>query len=340
MKGWQVVKPTEIEEITRSENLESVSYAKVKITKALLTDAEALVFSGEEKQLPVIPGRSAVGIIVESAGNVFGIEKGARVYINPVTNCGECYNCRNSQKTACTDLRTAGENTDGYFRDFAVLPCSDLYALPESVSDESALFLEHIALAITITDKLNISKGEHIAVIGGGVLGNLLSQLIIYYRGVPILIDRSDEKLTAAQKSGIYYTVKHETQPQVVKAVAELTGGRMTEKSVYITDSCANTKIPFVLTSFGGSIAFAGFDANNVRADIAPIMKKKLHITGITDGFGQTEAAINILVNKALDFSALNFGAAAYKDVPSLLSKRLEKLKNGEREPEVILNMM
>jgi threonine dehydrogenase-like Zn-dependent dehydrogenase len=155
---------------------------------------------------------------------------------------------------------------------------------------------------------------------------------------VPILIDKDDENLETAKKSGIYYTIKNDTQ--LIKNVSELTGGRMTEKAVYITDCCLNTKLPLILTSFAGSVAFAGFNANNIKIDFSLAMKKQLTVVGITDGYGQTAAAINILVNKAVSFTAFNFTITNYNGIPKALTEKAKQLKNGEKTTETIVKLL
>jgi len=339
MKAWQIKAPNIIEETTRQDNLESVSSSKIKITKALISDNDALTFIGNDDcNYPIIPGRNAVGIITETGSNCFGIEKNDRVYINPIRNCGECYNCKSGNKSDCIDTQIAGENYEGFLRDFAVIPCSELFTLPDSVSDDNALFIEHIALSISIIDKLNIKKGEHVAIIGASTLGILLCQLIIYYQGVPILIEKNDANLEIANKSGIYYTLKNDSQ--ILKNVSDLTGGRMTEKCVYITDCTMNTKLALNLTSYSGSVAFAGFNSNKISIDFAAAMKKQLTVVGITDGYGHTAAAINILVNKALNFSAFNFATIGYNAIPKILSEKAKQIQNGEKTTETIVKLL
>jgi L-gulonate 5-dehydrogenase len=339
MKAWQIKAPNIIEETTRQDNLESVSSSKIKITKALISDNDAFAFIGnDDSKYPVIPGRNAVGIITETGSNCFGIEKNDRVYINPVSNCGECYNCKSGNKNTCIDVQIAGENSEGFLRDFAVLPCSELFNLPDSVTDDNALFIEHIALSIAIIDKLNITKGDHVAVIGASTLGNLLCQLIIYYQGVPILIDKDEANLEVAIKSGIYYTLKNDSS--IIKNVSDLTGGRMTEKCVYITDCTLNTKLALNLTSYSGSVAFAGFNAHKINIDFATAMKKQLTVVGITDGYGQTAAAINILVNKALNFSAFSFATIGYNAIPKTISEKANQIQSGAKTTETIVKLL
>lgn len=80
-------------------------------------------------------------------------------------------------------------------------------------------------------DRLNVAKGTHVAVLGAGEIGNILSQLLIYHQAVPILIDSDEEKLAVAAQCGVYYTVKADETME--ENIARITGGRLAAGSVY-----------------------------------------------------------------------------------------------------------
>ena len=120
-------------------------------------------------------------------------------------------------------------------RDFAVVDNSRLFFLPNSVKENDAILIDHISLALAAIDKLDISKGEHVAVIGGGFIGLLISMLIIYYQGVPILIDGKESNLDRARLAGVYYNLFSDNRLE--KEVCELTGAHMAQKVIYVTDS-------------------------------------------------------------------------------------------------------
>ena len=210
MLSWRLIAPKQLEshELT-SEMVESAFDAKVKLTKCLLNQNDVASFCGEHNySLPAILGSFGTGIIIEPGENCFGLEKNTRVYINPFQTCNDCSNCKKENPSFCTSLSVAGENAPGFLRDFAVIPAPQLAVLPDSVSDDEAIFIDYIALALNIVDTLDIQKGDHVAVLGFNTLGNILCQLIMYYQGVPILVDSNEENIETAQKAGVYYVVK------------------------------------------------------------------------------------------------------------------------------------
>ena len=100
----------------------------------------------------------------------------------------ECYFCKTQDYCNCQNMGIYGLNRDGFLRDFAVLPPKNLRLLPENVQIGDAIFVEYIATAIRLLDKIDIQKGDHVAIMGGDILGNIIAQLVIYYQAIPILI--------------------------------------------------------------------------------------------------------------------------------------------------------
>lgn len=336
MKGLKITGAGKIEAFESNDVFDSVSSAKVKITKLLLGKHEARVLNSGT---PIIPGRYAVGVVSEAGANCFGIEKGDRVYINPDMPCGRCYNCTNDNSEACSDLRSAGENCDGYLRDFAVIPCENLYPLPDSVSDNDALYIDYLSHAVSAFSKLEIEKGEHVVVIGASTFGIILSLLIIYYQGVPILIDRDEEKLQHAKNCGVYYTLN--TESDLIGDVSELTGGRMAESVVYINDSDLNTSIALNLASYSGQIAFVGLTSSGeLMLNVSRAMNKQLLIHGIVSGIGNTATAINLIANKALPLSRFHGEIVRFDDAAQKLQDMANFISTGKTIKEAIVDFI
>ena len=339
MIGLQISQKGKIEKINKMELCEDANSSKVKITKVLLTPEDTRTLLGDDSATyPVIPGRIAIGQISD-ASNFSYLEKGTRVYLNPTNNCGECINCLAGNTDSCTNLQTAGKNTNGYLRDFAVVENSQLYFLPSLVKDSEAILIDYIALALATINKLDIIKGEHVAVIGGGLIGLITSMLIIYYQGVPILIDGQEENLNKARLAGIYYNLFSDNK--VEKEVNELTGAHMAQKVIYIADSNINTDLALKLASYNAKVGFVGFSAPNLKVNFNTAMKKQLEFCCVTNGFGYTEQAINLIANKVIDLSLFKFDMVRYDNAEDELIKDYESFKDGERSAfPLLVDMM
>ncbi len=326
MKGWIITDEKKLELTDVTEDAKLVGSPKIKTTKALITLADVLRYNGEVYNENIVLGSTGTGIISEAEANLFDIEKGKHVYVEPNTECGECYNCINGDYLKCSDMYIAGEDSHGFLRDFISAPVEKIFTLPENVSDYDALFIKHISLAIDVIDKLNIQKGDYVAVIGANNFGNILSQLLIYYSAVPILMTTDTEDYETAKKSGIYYVLGSDDNWK--DEVFMITSGRMAEKVVYVSDCNIPVTKAFNLASFGAQVAFTGTSYKNSPVTFTQAIKKQLDILCINNGFGNTASSINIISNKAINLSTLTVNKSKHENVPDVfeqLSKQLEE---------------
>lgn len=337
MKGWKLLKPLTLKEEDIAEENVSQSFAKVKIIKSLLTLSDLLRYNGEIDSNNVALGSFGIGIISETDANLFGLEKGTHVYIDPYRPCLECYNCKTGEENKCSNVLTAGEDFDGFLRNFASVDTAKLYMLPSSVSDLEALFIEHVSLALSVIDKLGIKKGDYVSIVGANNFGNILAQLLVYYQAVPIVLTLNEENKKIARDSGIYYVLGQEDNWQ--KEVSAITGGRMTSKVIYISDCNIPVTKAFSLASFGGSVAFTGASAKTSTITFTQAVKKQLNIHCISNGSNNTTASINLIANKAINLSHLKLDVANYNEIPAVFNKMSKQYESTGFIYETIVDL-
>lgn len=312
MEGLQITAPGTFSTIEKKEFFDETSCVKVKVTRTLFLQEDFNTFNGDKKvSYPIIPSRVAIGKIVETPDeNTYN--RGDNVFIHSVNACMQCNNCKNDDLKHCSEFLIAGKNCDGFLRDFVNLSPENFSLLPQKVVDK-ALFIDHIAICDRIIDSISLQKGEHVVIVGADVMGIILAQLVIYYQGVPILVDSNASNLDLAKDVGIYYTVFADNM--VENAVSELTGGRLASKVVYMTGSNLNTDIALKLAGHNASVCFAGFDTPNIRVNFNTALLRQLKFNCVTNSYGSFDSAINLL---ALD--AVNVDCFDIKSVKSELA--------------------
>ncbi|MBR0190047.1 MAG: alcohol dehydrogenase catalytic domain-containing protein [Clostridia bacterium] len=338
MKGYRLTKPFNVTEKEIAETPQTATLPKVRMTKALITLSDVLRYTGEIDANEVVLGSAGIGILSETGQNLFDLEKGKRTYLEPVRECENCYNCKNGEREKCSDLQIAGEDFDGFLSDFVSAAHEKLFVLPDSVSDKEALFIHHISLATAVYDKLNIQKGDYVAVIGANNFGNIFAQLLIYYQAVPIVMTMDEEDYEAAKKSGIYYVLGANDNWQ--KEVANITSGRMTDKVVYVADCNIPVAKAFSLASFGAAVAFTGAFNKTGPVSFMQAVKKQLDIHCINTDFGYTTTSINLIANKAINFSNLKIAECSYAEVPSVFKKLAKELEDTDKISETVVNLI
>ena len=323
MKVWQLAYPHNLQRVNAPDLKLSDDKVKVKITKALLSETDVAVYNGSLKvKAPFIPGRFAIGQITEANEGSF-LRKGERVYLAGVTE----------DELAPDGLRIAGETVDGFYRDFVLTGVNDVYPLPSSVSDEAAFLIDAIALAEHAVEEMHIEAGQHILVLGGGLYGNILCQILIYHRAVPILADNNAERLARARRSGIYYTYPNDDT--LKRNVLNITGGKLADGAVYLAyaNRC-DPAIMFPLVKRDSYVAFCSLMSKSLQVNLEYAMKNNVTIKGITENREFISTAINLLANRAVSFAEFPFRSYREEELPALLEKHAEAYESGGALPE------
>jgi threonine dehydrogenase-like Zn-dependent dehydrogenase len=323
MKVWQLAYPHNLQHVVAPDLKLSEDKVKVKVTKALVTESDVAVYSGAIKvTAPFIPGRFAIGQITEAGEDSF-VKKGERVYLAGVTE-DEC---------APDGLRVAGETVNGFYRDFVVAGVDDVYPLPPSVTDEAAFLIDAIALAEHVIDEMHIGVGQHVLVLGGGLYGNILCQILIYHRAVPIFADNNPERLSRAKKSGIYYTFPNDDT--LKNNVLSVTGGKLADAAVYLAfaNRC-EPSVLFPLVKRDAYVAFCALTGKSLPVNLEYAMKNNVTIKGITESREFVSTAINLLANKAVNFSEFPFKSSREEELPKILEDYAQLYASGATPPE------
>ena len=69
-------------------------------------------------------------------------------------------------------------------------------------------------------------------------------------------------------------------------------------------------------------------------------MKKQLHILCINSGYGNTAASINLINNKAFNFSKLKYDSILYSEVPEKLKSMAADLQTNGKIYDTIVDML
>lgn len=104
-------------------------------------------------------------------------------------------------------------------------PWTLVHAVPEGVSLEEASFCGLAAISMHAIRRGNITPGERIVMIGGGILTMLADQMLRAWGCETMLVERHDERLAMAWKMGCRHLCDSRTQDPVAAARAFAPGG-------------------------------------------------------------------------------------------------------------------
>lgn len=155
---------------------------------------------------------------------------GARVVGEINAACHECDACRIGWTRHCPHRSVLGIlNRNGAFSEFLTLPEQNLHRVPDSVSDDEAVFIEPIAAACEILEQVKLQLTDNIAVLGDGKLGLLitmvLAQAIQSTSDKLTLIGKHPNKMKILKHLGVQLINYHSLKPcSYFDLVVEATG--------------------------------------------------------------------------------------------------------------------
>lgn len=193
--------------------------ALVRVLKAGICNTDIELTRGYYPYTGIL-GHEFVGVVKSE-----GEWKGKRVCgeINAV--CGQCEQCLNGRRTHCEDRTVLGIlNRAGAFADYLTLPFENLHAVPDSVSDDEAVFAEPLAAALEIAQQIQIRPSDTVMVIGDGKLGLLCAQVLALTGCNLLVLGRHRSKLDILAARGIRALLVDDAPAARVDIVVECTG--------------------------------------------------------------------------------------------------------------------
>ena len=179
----------------------------IKVMACGICGTDVHIFCGDSGCFPTpsgtILGHEFSGIIEAVGENVKNFKVGDRVCADPNKLCNECYYCKSGIGHFCEEMTGIGTSVNGGFAQYCVVPKSQVYKIADTTSYEAAAMTEPVACCIHGMDMCNISCGDTVAVIGGGMIGMIMLQLAkISGAGKLIMIEPVPEKRETAKRLG------------------------------------------------------------------------------------------------------------------------------------------
>lgn len=222
-------------------------------------NVRAVLRGHPELKPPTVMGRLLAGVITDVGPGVAGLERGARVTVDPEITCGVCFFCKNDAPVHCeAPIRLDPGGLAEYVRVHGRL-VGNIYPIPPHLSFDEACYTETLACALWGVLKANVTFGDTVVIIGCGGLGLTHIQLV-RLRGATqvIAVDILPEALEAASRLGarsvdsrnerLDDVVKQLTNGRGADAVIEAVGRRETYEAALSAVRAGGTVV-----AFGGS---------------------------------------------------------------------------------------
>jgi len=231
-------------------------------------------------QLPLTLGHEFMGTIAAVGSEVEVYKRGDRVSAEGHVTCGYCRNCRAGRRHLCIHAIGIGVQRAGGFAERVVVPASNIFKLPEQITDDLGAILDpfgnatHTALSFDLV-------GEDVLITGAGPIGIMACRIARFAGARHIVItDVNDYRLDLARTMGA--SVALDVRTGTIEATMRELG--MTEGfDVGFEMSGAPSALDDLLGAMhhGGKVALLGLPPGPIETDWLKIIFKGLTLKGI-----------------------------------------------------------
>jgi len=127
---------------------------------------------------PTILGHEFSGVVTAVGAAVTAYQPGDRVCIDPNCYCGACEPCRNGVAHFCEHMIGYGTTVNGGFAEYCAVNQRQVYKLGDNTTFEQGAMTEPLACCLHGLDLTDVQPGHQVVVIGGGMIGLLMLQLV------------------------------------------------------------------------------------------------------------------------------------------------------------------
>jgi len=237
---------------------------------------------------------------------------GDLVSVDPNISCVDCADCRAGRVALCPDRYALGVDTDGGLSEVVAVPESQLFRIAD-VDPLLLAFVEPLACCLRGMDLAEFHGGESVAIVGGGVMGQLVVQLVARAGASRItLITRQAAKRQLAERMGA--TDSYAPDDATVL-----------ERTFDVVFECAGTldsvEQSLTLTRRGGSVILLGIPPEGATLPVSPftLVVDELRVQGSFLNPLTQERAAELVGEGVLDLTPLVSRVLTFDEVEQAL---------------------
>ncbi len=297
----------------------------IKVMACGICGTDVHIYEGDEGAAESPPktvlGHEFSGVVESVGANVKNVKAGDRVCIDPNELCGECYYCKSAIGHFCESMKGYGTTSNGGFSEYCVADKKQVYKIGDNTSFEEGAMAEPVACCLHGIDMCNITAGDVVCVIGGGMIGLIMLQLAaINGAHEIIMLEPVKEKREIAKKLGA--TICIDPLNEDVKSVLK-------EKNIHRINcviECVGLKSTMSqaidLAGKKSIVMMFGLTKPDDTIDIKPfeIFKKEVEIkASFINPYTQTRA-LDLINSKKVDVKSMIHDVRPLEDLTNILS--------------------
>jgi (R,R)-butanediol dehydrogenase/meso-butanediol dehydrogenase/diacetyl reductase/L-iditol 2-dehydrogenase len=203
---------------------------------------------------------------------------------------------------------------DGAFAEYIVVPDHICYPLPRNLSYEEAAMTEPAGVAAHALRITPITLNETVAVVGAGLIGLLLIQILrASVSGTIIALDTDPARRQASLSFGADAAL-NPADRDLGDKVRELSGGRGMDRVFEAVGASAPIQTAISIVRKGGSVTLIGNVSPNVELPLQSVVSRQISLFGSCAIAGEYPIVLNLIARKKIDVLSLISKQAPLKE--------------------------
>jgi threonine dehydrogenase-like Zn-dependent dehydrogenase len=270
----------------------AVGEIEIAVAAAGICGSDLSGFMGRSRHRtpPLVLGHELVGRRLD----------GRRVVVNPLIGCGRCAACLSNVQNLCSDFRLLGmDRTSGCHAEFVAVPESQVYEIPDHLTDARAVLTEPMANIVHLFRIAPPPPDFRMGIVGGGTMGSLALLMATRLGARKIVVeDVSEVRLENVRQIGATLAVKAGADEGRSFAGYGLD---------LVLDACGTSAArqrAFDLCRPGGMVVLLGMGQPRSEIDFAASIRKE-HRVAMSFAYtpADFERALQLLVDGEIDLS-------------------------------------
>jgi len=291
---------------------------QIKAASICGSDVHGMDGSTGRRIPPIIMGHEASGIITAIGSAVHNFAPGDRVTFDSTIYCGNCFYCRRGEVNLCDNRRVIGVSCqeykqDGAFAEYLVVPERILYHLPDEVDFVHGALTEPIAVAAHALGLAKLSPGDSVLIVGTGLIGLLLLQLVrLHTSGTVIAVDIDEKRLGLAKKLGADVTIVAGTE--IGSRIKAVTNERGADQAFEVVGSEKTVATAIEGLRKGGRLTLVGNVSPSINLPLQAVVTRQLDLQGSCAIAGEYTLALQLMAAHKINLDPIISAVAPLKD--------------------------
>ncbi len=297
----------------------------VEVKACGICGTDVHIFEGDEGAAATpagtVLGHEFAGVVTAVGEGVCSVAVGDRVCVDPNKLCNECYYCKSGLGHFCTDMIGIGTTVHGGFAQQCCVPESQVYKVADSASFEQAAMTEPVACCLHGIDMCDISCGDTVLVMGGGMIGLIMLQLAKLKGAATIILSEPvEEKREHAKRLGADLCIDpiHED----IEAVLRDNGIERINTVIECVGRPATMQQAISLAGRKSTVMFFGLTKPQEEITVKPfeIFKKEIVLKSSFINPYTMKRALDLIASGKVDVTSMIYEVAPLEQLPAILS--------------------